>query len=73
MKLLDVVILVLAVFFLMVGVHQGLQHGWGQVYFIFMFSLGLLFLYSYRRQKRNAQEEEDQKSKGKSPKKGRRN
>ncbi|HAA13064.1 MAG TPA: hypothetical protein DCE41_15775 [Cytophagales bacterium] len=65
MKLLDVLILVFASLFLMIGVHQGLQFGWGNSYFFFMFSVGLVFLYSYRRQQRvQAEEEEPQKPKG---------
>jgi len=65
MKLLDVLILVFACFFLMIGVHQGLQVGWGNSYFFFMFSVGLVFLYSYRRQQRaQAEEQASEKPKG---------
>lgn len=58
MKLLDVLILSLALAFSIIGIHQSMTVGIGGSYFIFMFAAGLLFWFQLRRNKAIAAEKE---------------
>ena len=49
MKLLDVLILSLALALIIVGIHQTLVNGIGSSYAIFMFAVTLLFWFQLRR------------------------
>ena len=51
MKLLDVVLLSLAVAFIIIGVHQTINVGFGKAYWAIMLALVFFFLYNLRRRK----------------------
>jgi hypothetical protein len=56
MKLIDVLILSLALALSIIGVHQSMTVGIGGSYFIFMFAAGLLFWFQFRRNNALAEE-----------------
>lgn len=51
MKLLDVIILSLAVVFIIIGIHQILTIGFGDAYWALMLALILFFIYNFRNRK----------------------
>jgi hypothetical protein len=51
MKLLDIIILSLAVAFLIIGIHQIMTLGFGNAYWIIMLTLILFFVFKLRRRK----------------------
>jgi hypothetical protein len=51
MKLVDVLVLSLAVAFLIIGIHQTMVFGFGKAYWAIMISLGLYFLFIYRKKR----------------------
>jgi len=52
MKIVDVVLLSMALVFLVIGVDQSIKYGIQASYWAFMFSAGFLFWYQYRRKAR---------------------
>lgn len=58
MKLIDVLILSLALALSIIGIHQSMTVGIGGSYFIFMFAAGLLFWFQLRRSKVLVEEKE---------------
>jgi amino acid permease len=52
MKLLDVVILALAVVFLIIGIDQSITLGFASAYWALMLALILFFLYTFRKRKK---------------------
>ncbi len=48
MKIVDVVLLSMALVFLVIGVDQSIKYGIQASYWAFMFSAGFLFWYQYR-------------------------
>jgi hypothetical protein len=53
MKLLDIVILSLAVGFLIIGIHQVMVLGLGQAYWALMLTLVLFFIFTLRKRGKN--------------------
>jgi hypothetical protein len=51
MKLVDLLILSLAVAFLIIGIHQIMTVGFASAYFVIMLALVMFFLYSLRKRK----------------------
>ena len=51
MKLIDVIVLSLAVAFLIIGIHQTMTLGIGKAYWAVMLSLMLYFVYILRKKK----------------------
>ncbi len=51
MKLLDVLVLSLAVAFLIIGIHQTMNNGIGDAYWAIMLSVALYFLFILRKKK----------------------
>jgi hypothetical protein len=51
MKLVDVLVLSLAVAFLIIGIHQTMVLGFGKAYWAIMLSLGLYFVFNFRKRK----------------------
>ncbi len=51
MKLIDVLVLSLAVAFLIIGIHQTMTLGFGKAYWAIMLSLILYFVYNLRKKK----------------------
>lgn len=51
MKLIDVLVLSLAVAFLIIGIHQTMTLGFGKAYWAIMVSLILYFVYNLRKKK----------------------
>ena len=51
MKLVDVVVLSLAVAFLIIGIHQTMVVGFGKAYWAIMLSLVLYFVFNFRKKK----------------------
>lgn len=51
MKLIDVLLLSLAVAFLIMGIHQTITVSFGKAYWLIMLSTTLLFAYMYRKRK----------------------
>jgi len=52
MKLLDIILLVLALSFFIIGVHQSITVGRAESYWLFMVGLTFLFTYGYRKNSR---------------------
>jgi hypothetical protein len=51
MKLVDVLVLSLAIGFLIIGIHQTLSLGFENAYWAFMLVLVLIFVYTLRKKK----------------------
>jgi hypothetical protein len=51
MKLIDAVLLSLAVVFVIIGIYEVMTLGVGHAYWAIMLSFGFLFLYMYRKKK----------------------
>jgi hypothetical protein len=51
LKLIDIVILSLAVAFLIIGIHQTMVLGFGQAYWALMLTFILFFVYSLRKKR----------------------
>jgi hypothetical protein len=51
MKLIDVLILSVAVAFTVIAIHQAMVVGFGEAYWAVMVALLLFFVYNYRRRK----------------------
>ena len=51
MKLVDVLVLSLAVAFLIIGIHQTMVVGFGKAYWAIMLSLVLYFVFNFRKKK----------------------
>lgn len=51
MKLIDVLVLSLAVAFLIIGIHQTMTLGFGKAYWAIMLSVVLYFVYILRKKK----------------------
>ncbi|HLT81211.1 MAG TPA: hypothetical protein VKZ86_09270 [Cyclobacteriaceae bacterium] len=51
MKLVDVIILSLAVVFVIIAIHQMMVSGFGQSYWAVMLALLLFFVYNYRKRR----------------------
>ena len=51
MKLIDTILIAIAIAFLYIGVHQTLTIGFAESYWIFMFAISCLILYYYRKRK----------------------
>ncbi|HEY4654435.1 MAG TPA: hypothetical protein VIH22_07970 [Cyclobacteriaceae bacterium] len=51
MKLIDVLILSVAVAFTVIAIHQAMAVGFGEAYWAVMVALLLFFVYNYRRRK----------------------
>lgn len=51
MKLIDVLVLSLAVVFIIIGIHQVITIGFGQAYWAVMMALIMLFVFNYRKKK----------------------
>lgn len=51
MKLIDVLVLSLAVAFLIIGIHQTMVLGIGKAYWAIMLSLALYFVFNFRKRK----------------------
>ncbi len=53
MKLVDVLLLSFAVFFLIIGIHQTMTLGVGKAYWAIMVSVALYFLFILRKKKQS--------------------
>jgi len=53
MKLIDIIILSLAVVFIIIGIYEIMRFGVGSGYWAVMLAVVLFFLYSYRKQSRS--------------------
>lgn len=51
MKLIDILILSLAVAFLIIGIHQTMVLGFGQAYWALMLTLVFFFAFTFRKRK----------------------
>ena len=59
MKLFDVILVVMAFSFFVIGIYEAITVGITKSYWIFMFSLISLFLYSYRKGTLQEQQKKD--------------
>lgn len=59
MKLTDIVLLSLSVVLTIIGVHQAMNFGIQNSYFIFMFTIAILLYYFYRKKQYEGMEDND--------------
>lgn len=59
MKLTDIILLSLSVVLTIIGVHQAMNFGIQNSYFIFMFTIGILLYYFYRKKQYNEMEDDE--------------
>ena len=68
MKLTDIILLSLSVVLTIIGVHQAMNFGIHNSYFIFMFTIALLLYYFYRKKQYEGMEDDEPPNKGKGKK-----
>jgi hypothetical protein len=62
MKLSESLLLAASAAFLMIGIHQAMQHGVQNSYFLFMTSAGLFLWYTMRKKKNTGEEGHKEKN-----------
>lgn len=65
MKLTDIVLLSLSVVLTIIGVHQSMNFGIQNSYFIFMFTIAILLYYFYRKKQHQEMEDNEPPDAGK--------